>query len=172
MLTMTMQTLLTLATLAYLTLTSLASPRLRTQLHPREEESPSKPTLAGIVATITSPNGTDITSAFQTLLYQGPAMSNIFTNQSLTGRDLTERQNSGLPRIMDFCSSRPGRPRGSFVSSQCDYHAGLSHSMQRYKVKCDITGHASRTYHPQYRNEIVSFLSTSLPSVVLGLVPS
>ncbi len=163
---MTMQTLPTLAILAFLSLTSLASPRLPTQFHPREAESSSKPILAGIVATITSPNGTDISSAFQTLLYQGPAMSTI-TDHNLLDRDLTERQMPGLPRAIDTCN----RAGTTFVSSECDYRASFRHSMQRYKVNCKILSQGLTGTRSQTISELVSFSSTSLPFVILVLVP-
>lgn len=117
--------------LTLLILKSFASPYSRSTLHPRQAESTVEPPVAGISATITSPNGTDISSAFQTLLYQSPT---IVASSNLTDRDLVHRQSPGLVHPIDFCRRRSA----TFVLSECDPNSTRSHPLGCYKVRCRL----------------------------------
>ena len=112
--------------LTFLALTAVVSPHPAGPLHPREVDSLPDPPVAGIVATVTSSNGTDITSNFQTLLYNGAAV--------VDSSSLRERQIPTVVRKMNFCR----RPSADFEYSECDYRASFTHSLQRYRVRCSI----------------------------------
>ena len=86
---------------------------------------------AGITTKVTSDNGTDLTSNFQTMVYI-PAEEDLV---NITNRDLSERAIGGVGvRAIDRCRS----VGAVFRLSMCDYHDGHQTSMQRYLVQCSV----------------------------------
>ena len=139
---------------AFLSLTCFASPRPPSQLYPRQVKSLPTPPVAGITTTISTRNGTDVSSNFQSLLFQGPIV-NVPSN-------LTDRQVSGLMRPINFCKSI----QAEILYSECDYRTGHGHSMQRYKVHCYIP---SRDFAPRPRYFTEKVRKVSIPSRSLSL---
>ena len=109
-----------------------ASPAIYHPLeHRQASPSSSLPGNPGVVSTITSSNGTDLTSRFQTLVYF-PEDNVVASN--LTDRDLSGRQLPGSPRPINTCRTRGAE----FRSSACAYLANYPGTMRRYIVKCDV----------------------------------
>ena len=100
-------------------------------LKERRASSSSYPAGApGIVTKVTSPNGTDLTSGFQTLFYHD---NDIPSN--LTDRDLEERQSPDrYVRFINLCARRGAE----FQSSYCHYQPNHPYSLQRYLVTCNV----------------------------------
>lgn len=133
-------------TLILLPFTCLASPRPQPQHYSRQTESSQAPPIAGIAATVSTLDGTDVSSSFRTLLFRSPVVE--------APSNLTDRQVRPTFRPINFCR----REGTEFLDSQCDYGRGVRHSLQRYKVSCHVlrTGNVARS---MYIREYVSFSS-------------
>ena len=141
--------------LSFLALVALVSPYSAAPLHPRQDSTTSGPPLAGILATIKSSTGTDITSNFQTVFFDGTdGVSN-----------LTERQVASSVRPINSCRHDPGE----FQYSECMYRAGVRHSLQQYRVRCKIPNPNAQAGGPSqvWMLELVSFAPSvpELPSL-------
>ena len=132
--------------------------------YPRQDKSSLSAPGAGIETVIHAPDGTDITSAFQILLYQGSSVGTAqpnLTDRDLSEHDLVERQGGDFGRPIISCR----RWRASFTSSVCDYRSSFTHSLQRYKVNCRYSQPLDRSHNPAAGSgiviETVSFSSSS-----------
>lgn len=122
-----------LACLPFLAPVILAAAPPPSILQPRQEAPSSPPAGSpGIFAKVSSPNGTDLTSNFQVLVYHhdNRALSN------LTDRNLEDRQVPGTYRAIVSCQN----PEGQFQTSVCDYFANRRTSLQRWIVECRVLG--------------------------------
>lgn len=101
---------------------------------------------SGIITKVTSDNGTDISSQFQTLVYIPPDEELALPN--ITDRDLSPRFSGPGVRTIDYCHT----PGARFLWSMCDYQG----SMQRYIVQCHIPNRRYTVVHPRIITEEVS----------------
>jgi hypothetical protein len=134
--------------LTFLVLTALVSSHPAAPLYPRQDSSDSRPPIAGVIATIKSSTGTDLTSNFQTLFYDGTAVEAV--------SNITDRQ---LPAIrpINFCRQYPA----NFYHSECTYRAGLRHSLQQYRVRCGVPNLWAGLLSERFTFEMVSFATPS-----------
>ena len=141
--------------LSFLALIALVPSYPAASLHPRQDSSLSDPPIAGIFATVKSSTGTDITSNFQTLFFDGTAIDAV--------SNLTERQVTNLIRPINFCRNIAG----DFRYSECTYRAHLRHSLQHYRVRCKIPNTPGGVPSQLFVFEVVSFASLLQASSLL-----
>lgn len=87
-------------------------------------------TTPSINVTITSTNGTDLTTQVKTMIYREPKI--------VADTDLNARWDTpGLSRPQNICPIREGEAYpGRFLYSQCDHDSDVTGSLQRYLIHC------------------------------------
>ena len=133
-----------LAYLSFLAITILATTLPTFPLQQRQTAA-----APGIVAKVISPNGTDLTSGFQTVFYHPDNNA----SSKINDRDLSERQSPGISvRAINSCRL----PRSRFKSSICHYQVGQPNSMQRFLVYCHVRSRGRFAHRSRIITEWVS----------------